>query len=106
MKKLVPLIIVAVLAIIGLSSCSTYNDMVGLEESVEAAWSQVENVYQRRADLVPNLVATVKGAADFEKETLTQVVEARAKATQTTACLLYTSPSPRDPTRSRMPSSA
>jgi LemA protein len=87
MKKVIPIVLVVVLALVGLSSCSTYNDMVALEEGVEAAWSQVENVYQRRADLVPNLVATVQGAADFEKETLTQVVEARAKATQTTATL-------------------
>ncbi len=63
-----------------LSSCG-YNTMVGLEESVTAQWAQVENAYQRRADLIPNLVNTVKGYADFEQETLTQVIEARAKAT-------------------------
>lgn len=55
--------------------------MVSQDENVKAKWAQVENVYQRRADLIPNLVTTVKGAANFEKETLTQVVEARAKAT-------------------------
>ena len=55
--------------------------MVSMEEGVTAQWSQVENVYQRRADLIPNLVNTVKGYADFEQETLTQVIEARAKAT-------------------------
>lgn len=55
--------------------------MVKLDEQVTSQWAQVENVYQRRADLVPNLVNTVKGAANFEKETLTQVIEARAKAT-------------------------
>lgn len=55
--------------------------MVIARESVTAQWSQVENVYQRRSDLIPNLVSTVKGYADFEKETLTQVIEARAKAT-------------------------
>ncbi len=55
--------------------------MVTMEEGVTAQWSQVENVYQRRSDLIPNLVSTVKGYADFEKETLTQVIEARAKAT-------------------------
>ncbi len=60
-----------------------YNRLVGLEEGVEAAWAQVENVYQRRADLIPNLVATVKGARDFEQETLEKVVNARARATQT-----------------------
>ncbi|HEY4651888.1 MAG TPA: LemA family protein [Pontibacter sp.] len=62
------------------SSCG-YNDMVAKDENVEAAWANVQNAYQRRADLVPNLVNTVKGAANFEKETLTQVIEARAKAT-------------------------
>ena len=55
--------------------------MVQLDENVKAKWAQVENAYQRRADLIPNLVNTVKGAADFEQETLTQVVEARAQAT-------------------------
>jgi LemA protein len=59
-----------------------YNNLVGLEEGVEEAWGQVENVYQRRADLIPNLVATVKGAADFEQETLQNVIEARAKVGQ------------------------
>ena len=58
--------------------------MVSMEEGVTAQWSQVENVYQRRTDLIPTLVNTVKGYADFEKETLTQVIEARAKATQVT----------------------
>lgn len=55
--------------------------MIEKQEAVTAQWSQVENVYQRRADLIPNLVSTVKGYADFEKETLTAVIEARAKAT-------------------------
>jgi len=63
-------------------STSKYNSFVGLNESVKSAWSQVENVYQRRADLVPNLVATVKGVANFEKETYTAVTEARAKVGQ------------------------
>ncbi len=58
---------------------SAYNGLVGLDEAVDSAWAQVENVYQRRADLIPNLVATVKGAADFEQETLNQVVQARSK---------------------------
>ena len=61
-----------------------YNSMVGLDQNVKAQWAQVENVYQRRADLIPNLVNTVKGYANFEKSTLTQVIEARAKATQVT----------------------
>ena len=60
-----------------------YNNLVGLEEGVKSAWSQVENAYQRRADLIPNLVATVRGASDFERETLEAVVEARAKVGQT-----------------------
>ncbi len=68
------------LALPFLSSCS-YNRMVEMDEGVAAQWAQVENAYQRRADLIPNLVNTVKGYADFEKETLTQVIEARAKAT-------------------------
>jgi len=63
-----------------LSGCG-YNRMIELEEAVTAQWAQVENAYQRRADLIPNLVNTVKGYADFEQETLTQVIEARAKAT-------------------------
>ncbi|GHA65794.1 LemA family protein [Pontibacter akesuensis] len=62
------------------SSCG-YNTMVTKDEQVEAQWANVQNVYQRRADLVPNLVNTVKGAANFEQETLTRVIEARAKAT-------------------------
>ncbi len=60
---------------------STYNSLVTLDEGVKAGWSQVENVYQRRADLVPNLVATVQGAADFERETLEAVIAARSRAT-------------------------
>jgi len=74
------LVVVALGLII--SGAGTYNRLVELDEGVDNAWSQVENVYQRRADLIPNLVATVKGAADFEQETLTQVVEARAKVGQ------------------------
>ena len=61
-----------------------YNNMVKLDEGVQAAWSQVENVYQRRADLIPNLVATVKGYAEHEQQTLEGVVSARSKATQIT----------------------
>jgi LemA protein len=79
MKRIV-LNIVAIFAVLSLSSCG-YNSMVKLDEQVTSQWAQVENVYQRRVDLIPNLVSTVKGAANFEKETLTQVIEARAKAT-------------------------
>tara|TARA_R110000868_G_scaffold234432_1_gene488125 strand:+ start:1351 stop:1929 length:579 start_codon:yes stop_codon:yes gene_type:complete len=79
MKTFRNLILVA-FAIITLSSCG-YNSMVSKSEAVEGQWAQVENVYQRRADLIPNLVNTVKGYADFEKSTLTEVIEARSKAT-------------------------
>jgi LemA protein len=64
-----------------MAGCSSYNRMVEMDEAVTGQWAQVETAYQRRADLIPNLVSTVKGYADFEKETLTQVIEARAKAT-------------------------
>lgn len=74
-------IVVALLAVLLLAGCNSYNGFVDGEENVEFAWSNVETQYQRRADLVDNLVATVKGAADFESETLTQVTNARARAT-------------------------
>lgn len=70
----------AVIAAAGLSGCG-YNDFQRLDEQTKATWSEVLNQYQRRADLIPNIVATVKGEANFEQETLTRVVEARAKAT-------------------------
>ncbi|MBK6321993.1 MAG: LemA family protein [Burkholderiales bacterium] len=72
--------VMAVLATLALSGCG-YNDFQRLDEQTKSAWSEVLNQYQRRADLVPNIVATVKGEANFEQETLTKVVEARAKAT-------------------------
>lgn len=79
------IIVVIILIIIIISSLrSTYNNMVMKGEGVTAQWSQVENVYQRRADLIPNLVNTVKGYAEYEQETLTQVIEARSKATSVT----------------------
>lgn len=86
MKKGKLLWIVAIVVALGLFGwCkSTYNGMVSADEGVQSAWSQVENVYQRRADLIPNLVATVKGYAEHESGTLEAVVAARAKATQTT----------------------
>ena len=77
----VVLVIIAVV-LVALAGLGTYNRLVGLDESVTSAWAQVENVYQRRADLIPNLVETVKGAADFEQETLNQVIEARSKVSQ------------------------
>lgn len=75
--------IIGFFAVLSLSSCG-YNSMVKLDEQVVSQWAQVENVYQRRIDLIPNLVASVKGAANFEQETLTKVIEARAKATSIT----------------------
>lgn len=80
--KWIVLIVVVLLVIIGYSTFKgSYNGMVQREESISGAWAQVENQYQRRSDLIPNLVNTVKGYADFEQETLTGVIEARAKAT-------------------------
>ena len=72
--------VLALAAALGVSGCG-YNDFQRLDEQVKAAWSEVLNQYQRRADLIPNIVNTVKGEAGFEQETLTKVVEARAKAT-------------------------
>lgn len=76
--------LVAVLLIGGIFVWSSYNGLVGLDEGVKAAWGDVETQYQRRLDLIPNLVSTVKGAANFEQETLQAVVEARSKVGQTT----------------------
>ena len=85
MKKALPWIVaLGILAIIVLWVANVYNAFVAADEEVESAWAQVENQYQRRSDLVPNLVATVKGYAAHEQETLEGVVEARAKATQIT----------------------
>ena len=69
-------------AIFGFWGVSSYNKLVSLDQAVQAQWSQVENVYQRRADLVPNLVETVKGAAKFEKDTFTAVAQARSKVNE------------------------
>ena len=84
-KGLIGFIIAAVVLISGFVWVkNTYNGMVTEDENVQAAWSQVENVYQRRADLIPNLVATVKGYAAHESQTLENVIAARSKATQIT----------------------
>ena len=78
------IIIIAVLAIVAIWGMSAYNGLVKMDEGVNTAWSNVENQYQRRADLIPNLVNTVKGYAAHEKETLEAVMSARSKATQMT----------------------
>lgn len=87
-KALFAVIIIGLIVVIGLviliSGISAYNKMVRLDEGVTEKWSQVENDYQRRADLIPNLVKTVRSYAEYEQETLTEVVEARAKATSVT----------------------
>lgn len=77
-KLIIGLVVLGLIVVFGIS---VNNGLVEKEEGVESAWAQVENQYQRRADLVPNLVNTVKGAANFEQETLTSVIEARSKAT-------------------------
>ena len=72
------LIVLGVLVVIILAAISSYNGLIGSAQAVVASWAQVQNVYQRRADLIPNLVQTVQGAANFEKSTIVQVTEARA----------------------------
>ena len=74
------LVVVLLVGFAGCAGCGTYNSLVQEDEQVERAWADVENQYQRRADLVPNLVSTVQGAADFESETLQNVIEARSRA--------------------------
>lgn len=81
------IILIAVIAVIAIFLTSSYNSMVAQDEAVGTAWSNVENQYQRRSDLIPNLVNTVKGYAAHEKETFDAVVSARAKATQTTVSI-------------------
>src|SRR5215475_9884711 len=75
-------ILVLITLIFGGMFASTYNSLVKLDQAAQAQWAQVQNAYQRRADLVPNLVATVKGAANFEKSTMVEVTEARARVNQ------------------------
>lgn len=83
-RNLILIVVIGLILLLGGCGCSGYNSMVGLDENVKAKWANVQSDYQRRADLIPNLVNTVKGAANFEQETLVRVTEARAKATQTT----------------------
>jgi LemA protein len=78
-------IVVVLALILGLFGVGGYNSLVALDQAVQAQWGQVENVYQRRADLIPNLVETVKGAAAFEKDTYTAVAEARSRVGQAAA---------------------
>ena len=78
---IIAIVLVAIGFIIIMSSVGMYNGLVKLEEGVNGQWANVENVYQRRSDLIPNLVNTVKGVANFEKSTLTDVIQARANAT-------------------------
>lgn len=84
MKKgtIILLVIVGVILLLVMNGCGSYNNMVSKQEATSSAWSQVENVYQRRLDLIPNLVNTVKGVANFEQSTLEGVIAARASATQ------------------------
>lgn len=84
MAKWIGFGVLAIAAILLFMGIGSYNELNRLEQGVQAQWGQVENTYQRRADLIPNLVETVRGASNFEKETLEAVIQARAKATQAT----------------------
>jgi len=81
-RNLTLIVVVAFILIFGGCACNGYNGLVSQDENVKKSWNNVQSAYQQRADLVPNLVNTVKGAANFEQQTLTNVIEARAKATQ------------------------
>ena len=72
------LIVLGIIVLVILAAIGSYNELIGSSQAVDASWAQVQNVYQRRADLIPNLVQTVQGAANFEKSTIVQVTEARA----------------------------
>jgi LemA protein len=86
MKKSIPILVVlGIIAVVAFSLIGQYNRLVTLQEGVDGQWGNVENVYQRRADLIPNLVETVKGYASHERETLEAVIKARAEATQVQA---------------------
>jgi LemA protein len=81
-STIILLAIGGLLLLLVINGCGSYNNMVNKQETVGSGWAQVENVYQRRSDLIPNLVSTVKGVANFEQKTLTDVISARASATQ------------------------
>jgi LemA protein len=82
MRSLIlPIILIGLGLVLFVSGCNSYNGFVEIDEDVENAWSKVQSAYQRRADLIPNLVNTVKGVAEFEKSTLTEVTQARSRAT-------------------------
>jgi LemA protein len=81
-KNLTLIVIAALVLLLGGCGCSGYNGLVQQDETVKKAWNNVQSDYQRRADLIPNLVSTVKGEANFEQTTLTNVIQARASATQ------------------------
>jgi LemA protein len=83
-KNLGLIIVIGLILLLGGCGCSGYNGMVSQDQNVKSKWGNVQSEYQRRSDLIPNLVNTVKGAADFEKSTLEAVINARAKATATT----------------------
>jgi LemA protein len=85
MKRWMPIAVLAFVVVMVAWTASGYNALVRLDQGVRSAWGQVENVYQRRADLIPNLVETVKGAAAFEKDTFTAVAKARAQVGQISA---------------------
>ncbi len=82
MRSLIlPIVLIGLGLVLFVSGCNSYNGFVEMDEDVENAWSKVQSAYQRRADLIPNLVNTVKGVAEFEKSTLTEVTQARSRAT-------------------------
>lgn len=81
MKNSTAIVLIVIALIVFIGGCNSYNGLVSMNEQVEKSWANVQSSYQRRADLIPNLVNTVKGYADFEKSTLTEVINARAKAT-------------------------
>ena len=84
MAKTLPIILLVVAVVLGFMGCGKYNGFVAQDEQVNQAWSKVESAYQSRADLVPNLVNTIQGSANFERGTLNDVVKARAAATSVT----------------------